>query len=423
MYFLPAFAWTKGRKSLKKKKKNDMPVPPSTSTNIENTGPDAKNALCSKDINNFIDLLNNRINYLESELVKLNKIISENLNFICHYLKSNTNPCTYSNLLKNNTPYPFNTNLYTNNNQQNLNTNSNNNTNITNTDIGKPRQDIQHKDNQHNLNSNQVSNNINNPIFKFNGNNINDTDTLTKYPWHLVASRKNNKMHKRNVDGSIKLDSSQIPSYAGVSKNLQKTRFKHNVGSAENCELQPAKNIGNKKLSLYLTKVDVNQNVDTIRNYLNKRNIKIYGIFLVNKKIPEQYRVFNSFKIDVSEECFEIINNSSFWPKGIDFDAWIDYGKNHNNQLDLINLSLVPTKKKLLEPEPSSQPSILTNEISLIPSIITEPLDKPTSDTTIDIDLTSNNPPVVSDNTVSNWANEMEHIDLANIQNHGIINI
>ena len=300
--------------------------------------------------------MNIRINYFENELVKLNKLYSENFKFISQNLKANTN---INQQVTNTNSVDLSPNLITNTNSKTYPPSYNNivrSSNITNT----------------NQNSTYVPKkcpNIN--IDKFNN-------------YTLVNNTLNNNDNS-NADNSGDWQTA-------INKRSMK-RF--NVGSLDNNEILPAKLDPKPLYSLYLTNVNIEYNLDTIKNYLLKRNIKFTGVYLLNIKKPDPFNPKLSFKIIIEKEELEIVNNSVFWPKGLKIRPWIFNNKKisvPNNDIvsnnDLVSLQ-PPSKKTQLN---STQPTTNTDN-HMQASTSTEPMDSLSQ---------------ILETTSSNWASETD---------------
>ncbi|ESO04125.1 hypothetical protein HELRODRAFT_184261 [Helobdella robusta] len=101
-----------------------------------------------------------------------------------------------------------------------------------------------------------------------------------------------------------------------------KLALRNGEGRAENDEIKAAKVDFTKKATLYISNVVSSCDENLMLSYLKKRNIKILGLYLLKLKTQ---RAFNSFKLIVESDDFEIVNDTSFWPKGIIHRHWVNF--------------------------------------------------------------------------------------------------
>ncbi|ESO05227.1 hypothetical protein HELRODRAFT_171580 [Helobdella robusta] len=83
----------------------------------------------------------------------------------------------------------------------------------------------------------------------------------------------------------------------------------------------------NKNDVINLTNVSKPSNKDSLMfhdsNNLENGNIKDYGIYIINsKKISNDKKEYNTFKVIVDKSHSSIVNDSSFWPRGIVHRPW-----------------------------------------------------------------------------------------------------
>ena len=178
--------------------------------------------------------------------------------------------------------------------------------------------------------------------------------------WHFVKYKKSSNIAKRK---NSEVDS-PMPS---IDNAKNSNSYKFAVGSADNDEIKAAKTLI-KKSYLYIGNVNVDLDIEELRNYLTKRKINILALYKLNKKNGKNDD--QAFKLVVEKYQFKEVAKPSFWPKNFLIKRWQFRQATTNNteppQKKLLTSTSLDNLKLIINANKSNGNSMLNNDNNII---------------------------------------------------------